>query len=150
MSKKTPLAVTALVFGLSSPLHAEPEPEDLIKYRQSVMKSIGGHMGAAALIMRGKVDYLPQLIDHARALAATTNGIDDIFPEASALGETRAKSEVWENPEEFKKAVEDAQQAADAFLAAVESDNQEDMATRFKALGDTCKGCHDDFREKEE
>ena len=31
------------------------ESEDIIKYRQAVMKAIGGHMSATSLIVRGKI-----------------------------------------------------------------------------------------------
>ena len=129
---------------------AAPAPEDLVKYRQNVMKAQGGHAGAAALILRGKVDYMPQLIDHARALAASTATVKDIFPEGSDVGDTAAKPEIWQQPEEFSKASVDAEKAAAAFLQSVESGNKEEMAARFKDLGQACKGCHDKFRKKEE
>jgi hypothetical protein len=71
--------------ALSTSVLAESDPTDLIKYRKNVMSALGGHAAAAGLIIRGKVDYNPQLVKHARSLAATTTMIKDIFPPDSEL-----------------------------------------------------------------
>ena len=38
------------------------EPEDIIKYRQTVMKANGAHMAAAGAIINGKVDFFFELL----------------------------------------------------------------------------------------
>ena len=43
------------------------DSEEVIKYRKNVMKSLGGHMGASAGIVRGKVAFNDQLKMHAQA-----------------------------------------------------------------------------------
>ncbi len=120
------------------------EPEDLIKYRQNVMSAQGGHMSAIAAILRNQVDYGTHLSAHAESLAATAALVSDIFPEDSALGETDALDEVWEQPEEFAEAVQRLETAAEAFRAAVADDG--DVGAAFRDLGDACKNCHDNFR----
>ena len=153
MNQKLNTKIAAALIGLlgvSSTLQAESDPQDQIKYRQSVMKSIGGHMGAASMIMRGKVDYSEQLLEHARAMAGTMEQVKHIFPDGSEMGETAAKDEVWENPAGFELAADDASKAAMAFLKAVEAADTAEMGIRFKALGGSCKACHDDFRTEKE
>ena len=44
------------------------DSEEIIKYRNSVMKAYAGHTGAASRIVRGKVDYTDQLSLHATAM----------------------------------------------------------------------------------
>jgi cytochrome c556 len=126
------------------------EPEDMIKYRQAVMKSQGGHMGAAAQILKGKVDFGSDLEYHAAALAASSAGLTKLFPKDSDFGVTRAKPEIWTNRAEFEKASNDAEKAGHAFLAAVKSNDQSGVAKAFSDLAEACKGCHKKFREKKE
>ena len=99
-------------------LHAA-EPEDIINYRQNMMKAIGGHTGAAGAIIQGKVDYKNQLADHARALQALTSDIPALFPKDSDFGDTKAKDGVWSNRAEFEKAAKDAKARVAAFTKAV-------------------------------
>lgn len=126
------------------------EPEDIIKYRQGVMKSVGGHMGALAQIVRGKVDYPDDTVYHAESIARSLKTVDSLFPPNSDFGETRALEAVWSKPEEFKKAGQQAGKAASEFVEAVKSGNNAALPSKFKALGDACKACHKDFRQEEE
>jgi cytochrome c556 len=151
MSRTSLYAATTIagLLGLCSFLYAQPESGDLIKYRKNTMEALGGHAGAISLIVRNKVDYASQLPDHAKALDMTMRTIVDIFPPDSAKGDTAAKAEIWQKPEEFKKAVAKAQDAASAFSKAVESGDKEQIAASFKELGESCKHCHDNFRKEE-
>jgi cytochrome c556 len=135
--------------------------EEIIKYRISVMKAYAGHTGAAARIVRGKVDYTDQLPLHATAmrdispLHATAMRdismlIGDLFPEDSDFGETRAKEEVWSKRDEFNQAVKKNQETTEAFLKSVNSGDASARAESFKALTDSCKACHEKFRSEEE
>ena len=126
------------------------EPQDIIKYRQAVMKSQGGHMGAAAQILKGKVAFNSDLEYHATALAASSTRLTKLFPKDSDFGETRAKAEIWTKSAEFEKASKDAEKAAKAFLAAVKSNDQAAVTETFSDFAEACKGCHKKFREKKE
>ncbi|HBE92226.1 MAG TPA: hypothetical protein DDW55_06745 [Gammaproteobacteria bacterium] len=126
------------------------DSEEIIKYRNSVMKAYAGHTGAASRIVRGKVDYTDQLSLHATAMRDISMLTGDLFPADSDFGETRAKDEVWSKRDEFNEAVKENQQAAEAFLKVVNSGDASTQAESFKALTDSCKGCHDKFRSEEE
>lgn len=139
---------TLLAVGWLHGLNAA-QPEDIIKYRRNVMKSQGGHMGAAADILRGKVEFGSDLTYHTEALAASLKTVSKLFPEGSDFGDTRAKSEVWKRRADFDKATREADKAGAAFLAAVKSNDKAAIAKSFGTLADACKGCHQDFREKE-
>jgi cytochrome c556 len=130
-------------------LHAA-EPEDIINYRQNMMKAIGGHTGAAGAIIQGKVDYKNQLADHARALQALTIDIPALFPKDSDFGDTKAKDGVWSNRAEFEKAAKDAKAKVAAFAKAVQGGNQQAIVASYKEMGEGCKGCHKDFRKEED
>ena len=125
------------------------EPEDIIKYRQAVMKSVGGHMAAAAQIVRGKVDYSDDLLYHAESIAQSMQSTASLFPEDSDFGDTRALVEIWEQPAEFGKIVEQASTASTAFLQAVKAGDHAELRTEFEKLGEACKACHKDYREED-
>src|SRR3970282_1753269 len=95
------------------------EPEDIIKYRQNVMKSQGAHLAAVAAIIQGKVDYKNQLGDHVKALQATTKDIPGLFPKDSDFGETKALDAVWQKNADFQKLAKDSQQKACVLSKAV-------------------------------
>ena len=143
-------SLTLMAMAILAPPSTAAEPEDVIKYRQAVMKSQGGHMGAAAQILKGKVDFGSDLEYHASALTASSAGLTKLFPKDSDFGETRAKPEIWTNSAEFERASKDAEQAAKAFLAAVKSNDQAAVTRTFGDFAEACKGCHKKFREKKE
>jgi len=121
--------------------------EGMIKYRQSVMKSNGGHLGAVVTIIKGEVPFTDDLQGHTQALAELAIIAGQVFPEGSGTGETRALPAIWEKPEDFKKAYE-AYQTAAADLAKTAETDPKAVPAAVGALGKTCKGCHDDFQKK--
>ena len=125
------------------------EPEDIIKYRQSVMKANGAHMAAAGAIINGKVDYKGQLGDHTKALQVINKDINSLFPKDSDFGETKALDAVWKNSADFQKRAKDAAQKADALAKVVATGDSKNYAARFKELSDSCKACHKDYRKEE-
>ena len=126
------------------------EPENYIKYRQAVMKAIGGHTGAASQIVRGKVAPEGALAMHAKALADLSTNITQLFPEGSDFGETKAKEVIWEQWDKFEKAAVASKQATAAFSEAAASGDAERISAAFKDVGKSCKGCHKDFRQKDD
>lgn len=145
-------AAAVLLLGTGLTAHAaEPGPADeIVKYRQAVMKSQGGHMAAAAAIIQGKVAFKDQLADHVKALEATTRDLNSLFPVGSDVGDTKALGEVWSNNDEFQKRAKDAQQKSAALAKAVAAGDTQNYGARLKETLDTCKSCHKDFRKKEE
>ncbi len=125
------------------------EAEDVIKYRKGVMKSVGGHMAAAAQIVQGKVDFSDDLVYHAESIARSLRDAAKLFPEGSDFGETRALDAIWSQSADFKKVADDAGVAAKAFADVVNSGAKEDLPAKFKGLADACKACHKDFRKEE-
>ena len=144
------LAIVGIALLTASQVSGAEEPENYIKYRQLMMKAIGGHMGASSQILRGKVSPQGHLAMHADALAALTTDITALFPEGSDFGETKAKAEIWDNWSQFEKAAADTKQATADFAAAVGSGDADRIKAAQKAVGKTCKGCHEDFREEDD
>lgn len=144
------LMITGMLLTLLAPLAlSAAEPEDIIKYRQNVMKAVGGHTSAAGAIVQGKVGYKADLADHARALQALTRDIPALFPKDSDFGETKAKDEVWSKRTEFEKAAKNVKTKVETFAKAVQGGKQDAIVASFKDMGEGCKACHKDFRKEE-
>lgn len=134
------------VTAVGTPALADDAGE--IKYRQAVMKSIGGHMGAIVGILKGRSANKDHLVTHARGITNLAGITGTIFPPGSDFGETEALPAVWEKPDEFAKAVRMFEIAAKDMLAASESGDMAAVGTALGKLGGSCKNCHENFREK--
>ena len=137
-----------LLLGASLAVHAA-EPEDIIKYRQSVMLSQRAHMAAATAIIQGTVDFKDQLGHHVKSLEATTKDIPSLFPKDSDFGDTKALDAVWTNNAEFLKSAKNAQEKSQALAKAVAAGDTKNYAPRLKELQEACSSCHKDFRKEE-
>jgi len=65
-----------------------------IKYRQMVMKAVGGHMGGSVAIIKGKVPYKDNLVAHATGLNDMANVAANAFKQKTQAGKTRAKPNI--------------------------------------------------------
>lgn len=115
------------------------------KYREGVMEAIEGHMGAITAIVRTKV-HQQDLALHTKSLAELAKLVPSIFPEGSKVGKTEALPEIWQDPDAFKIAVDGFIEAAAALHQVVEDDT--DVRSAFRNVAQSCKNCHDDFREE--
>ena len=118
--------------------------EGALEYREHTMEAIGGHMQAAVDILRQKVPHTSHMSIHADALAALSGIVGTLFPEGSEGGD--ALPAIWENPEDFAERVEAMREAATAFSAAAGSNDDAALGQAFQALGQACKGGHDNYR----
>lgn len=151
MLKKTTLAVCATLLAVSfTAPTAFADDAGEIKYRQSVMKSVGGHMGAIAGIMKGETGNAAHLQMHAEALMTLSGIAGHLFPKGSDFGETEALPVIWEKPGEFANAVKQFQDAAKGMNAAAMSGDMAQVGQAMGELGKACKNCHENFREKKQ
>jgi cytochrome c556 len=151
MRKSLCALAVGLAMGLAGQGLAADAPEDLVKYRQSVMKAIGGHMGSIAAVVKGQVSYGPHVANHARGIKDMSLIVPDIFPPDSGpdrFGKTNALAEIWQQPAKFKLAVTNFQAAAAKFAQIAETGDQAAIAGGLGALGKSCGGCHKPFRQK--
>lgn len=150
---RTTAALAALIIGASGGAQAQEAgaPKDLVEYRQAVMSSLGGHAGALARILKGRVD-VDHVMVHAQAIAATAPALDDIWWDNSgyeSYEETDALPKIWEQPDDFQNRIDRFQAAASDFVEAAESGERGRILQGFKALGESCGACHDSYRYEE-
>lgn len=152
MMKRILCALSAgLALSLAGQGLAADTPENLVKYRQSVMKAIGGHTGSIAAVVKGEVSFGAHVANHARGIKDMSLIVADIFPPNSGpmdYADTGALPAIWDQPAKFKEALTAFQSAAAKFADIAAGGDQQAIAEGLGALGKTCGGCHKPFRQK--
>ena len=141
------LACIALLTVLASPPLAADDAADhegAAKYRHHTMQAIGGHMQAIVDILRRHVPHTDHLPIHAGALAALAEITPTLFPPGSGGSGSEALPAVWENPEDFAKRVSAFREAAANLNDVAGSGGA--LGPAVRQVGQTCKGCHDEYR----
>ena len=90
---------------------------------------------------------------HAALIAGYGPQILTWFPEGSGPEtgrRTRAKAEIWSDPETFRQRARAFEAEAANFNRVAHGSNVEGIRAAQAALGNACKNCHDRFRGPEE
>ena len=128
----------------------EAEPDDAVKFRQSVMKGIGGPAGAIGGIVKGEVahqELMAHFLDQL-ATAADPQATTAAFRQETAgegMAKTTALPKIWENWDDFEGRL---QKLGELTTAAAEA-GADVSQDQLKEIFDTCKGCHDEYRERD-
>ena len=145
------LAIASLAFAVvSAGAIAQTKPEDAIKLRQSAMKLIGYNFGSIGAMVNDKKPYnKDEAIRNANRIEALSGHPWEFFVAGTDKGaETKAKSEIWKDQAKFE-AVGKKMETETAKLAQVaRNGDQAALKTQFGAAAQTCKACHDDFKDK--
>ncbi|MBC2660425.1 cytochrome c [Novosphingobium flavum] len=140
-----------LAGGLATPLvGAAP---DAIRARIETYRELGASFKAVNDGLRTdevQTVLIGQAARHIRNVAQAQYGL---FPPGSGPApglKTKARAEIWRQPARFKAAQDAFAGAAAGFQQAVASGNADTMRQAAKRLGETCKGCHDSFRTRDD
>jgi len=106
------------------------------KANNASMRSIGAAIGAGDF---GTVTR------EAERIAAWAMVMPDYFPEGSGEG-TSAKPAIWTDFVGFKDAAEANYYAAQELIAAAAKQDADAAGEALRAIGGTCKGCHQKFK----
>ena len=122
--------------------------EDQIEFRQGywqVVKHEFADVMAAMLRQKRPMDA-DRFAVAAERLAVLAPLAKEAFPAGSVSDESRALAKIWDDEAGFAKAVTAFEEKAVALKVAVESQDQAAIGGAFKAMGGTCKSCHDTYR----
>ena len=120
----------------------------IVKYRQNVMKSAAGHMGAIAGILKNRLPLETHIEDHARSLIQISRMTLSIFSEGSGKGRSKSKKAIWKQWPEFESAANDFERESLKLAEVAQSGDMEALAKQVRATGKTCSGCHKNFRKR--
>jgi len=70
------------------------------------------------------------------------------FGAGTDMGETKAKPEIWKEQAKFKAAADTAMGELSKLDAAAKTGNIDQIKAAFGAAAQSCKACHDAYRNK--
>ena len=143
------LFVTVLLLAAPTALSAPSTPLQTVKYRQTEMKLLGGHMKALGAIVKGESDRVSDVLMHAEAVAALSKTVGAMFPDGTGPGpgiETESKAEIWTQKEKFAAAVKALEDSSAALVEAAKSNDPAKVKAAAGTVGQACGDCHDAFK----
>ncbi|MBT5890880.1 MAG: cytochrome c [Chromatiales bacterium] len=145
------IAAAVLLMPAHSVMADDAELSDAAKYRETVMEAVASSFGGFIAVYLGKVEPNAKekhLIANTRALAISSTLIGDLVPNGSEGGD--ALPLIWTEMDTYQKYAQDAADSTAELARAAESGDRAAMGKAFKAVGTSCKTCHDKFREEHE
>jgi cytochrome c556 len=148
MPKHLTLLLSVATLLAAGSAAAQPTATDAVEFRQAVMNVYAWNVNRMRDMVRGDVPFdAAAFQSHAADLAAAANmDVAKGFPEDSITDESDARDEIWLNWDGFLTARDAMKDAAGKLAEAAASGDEAAMKEQFGAVGRTCKGCHDDFR----
>ena len=87
------------------------------------------------------------VIMQASTIADWARVMPDYFPENSDSGNTKARADIWMDFDGFKSRASANEQAALTLISTAKAGDVSATIGALKALGGTCKSCHDNFKD---
>jgi cytochrome c556 len=146
------IALVVIASGIAGNVFAQAKPEDVIKFRKSVMTIQAWHMRPMAAMVKSQRPYDQDTFAYnAQVISLTAKMKAEAFApgtEKVADAETRAKPEIWSEPEKFKQALDRFQADVINLAEASKTGTLEAVRPAFGAVAKSCGACHDAFRVK--
>ncbi len=145
---RTILVPFLFLVWVAAPVAADDEelPEGPIRDRHELMEEIGANAKKIGNAM--KVGATDEILEPAQALQEAAPKVLDLFPKGSQHPRSRALAAIWADWTQFERANARFEAAAGGLVAAAE--NGGPFPPAVKKLFDSCKGCHESFREPED
>ncbi len=139
MKRSGVATVVALALGVAAgAVFAQAKPEQLVKQRQAVM-TLQGKAPYNADIVRRNAAYLDNLSRMAwDGFDAGTKGV-----------KSAALPAIYEQPDKFKEAQSRLENEAHKLYEVSRSGDEAAVKAQIGAVGKSCGGCHESFREKQ-
>ena len=149
------MVVATLAIGLSTAALAQSigKAEDQIRWRQSAYHTMAWNMGRIKANIDGTYNK-DQVIQAANAIQAIANsGMGVLFQPGTDKGkgwkETRVKPELFTDKEGVGKVAMAFNKEANELAKVAATGDAAALKVQFGKVGETCKGCHDKFREED-
>lgn len=134
--------------GMAFSAFAQVKPEVLVKQRQAAMTLQGKYLGPIGGMLKGSIPYNAEIVArNASYLEVLTKLAWDGFDPRTKDEKTKAKSEVYSQPDKFKAAYEALQSETAKLAAAAKAGDQNAVRATFGNVARACSNCHDNFRQ---
>lgn len=142
------IAVSGMAFAHGA--LAQAKPEVLVKQRQAAMTLLGKYFGPMVAMAQGKAPFNAAVVQRNAGFVDNLTRMPwDGFDASTSGVKSRTLPAAFQNAAKFKEAASRAENAAAKLVEVSKSGDEAAMKAAIGALGKTCGGCHDDFREKQ-
>jgi cytochrome c556 len=143
------LAVTAAAVSLPAAAQFQ-KPEDAVKYRQSAMTVMANHFGRIGAMVQGRAPFDAAAANANAEVVAMMSKLPFIAYVEGTAGTTKgaASAAIWTKRAEFDASATKMQEEVGKLLAAAKTNNLDNIKAAFGGVGQSCKGCHDNFRNQ--
>ena len=146
------LASSMLGLGLLTTVNAaDPKPEDVVKYRQSVYTIIGWNFKPIGAMVKGEIPFdAAAVARHAQYVELMSQAAPEGFTKGSgpdAVKNTEAKADIWTQPDKFKTAMTHFQEESAALTEVAKGGDEKAIKAQFAKTAETCKACHKEFKK---
>lgn len=123
------------------------------KFRTATMQIYKWYLSPMGAMVKGKTDFNAKAFTRdAEGLAVVSQlGLLEGFPKDSSeneIDDSDAKSDIWENWEDFEKKFTLFQEEVKQLVKVAQSGNEEAMKSQFVKTSKTCGGCHKPYRNQ--
>jgi cytochrome c556 len=128
---------------------AQAKPEVLVKQRQAAMTLIGKYFGPMAGMAQGKIPFNAGVVQRNAGFVDNLSRMPWDGFDASTRGiDTKALPAVYDNAAKFKEAASRLENEAAKLVDVSKGGDEGAIKAQIGALGKSCGGCHNDFRQK--
>lgn len=147
------LALAACAAALPGQALAQQAPfarlNDAVKYRQAAFQVMGTHVQRLGAMAKGAVPFdKANAESNAAIVELLARQLGGAFPPGSDMAPSKAKPEVWQEAPQFKTHQDQLQSASGKLAGAARVGDLAAFKAAFSALSQTCKACHDGYRNR--
>src|SRR6185503_1421414 len=150
--KRSGLAVVVALAlgGMAGAVLAQAKPETLVKQRQSVMTLQGKYFGPMAGMAQGKVPFNADVVRRNAAFLDNLSRMAwDGFDASTKDVKSAALPAIYEQPDKFKEAAARLENEAHKLYEVSRGGDEAAVKAQIGAVGKSCGGCHESFRQKQ-
>lgn len=143
------LALSAALVGVSASADTLKfgKSEDAVKYRQSSLFVMSQHFGSLGAMANGRAEFNADLAKQNGAVLETIAALPwQAFGAGTEGGKT--KSEAWSQKVKFDEHANKFVAEAGKLAAAAKTGDLAQLKAAFGPAAQTCKACHDAFRNR--
>lgn len=152
--KQTLVALSVAAVAATAAIAQEEDTPASVEARHGVMENFAFNISTLGAMAKGEAEYDAEMAQAAAERLVVLSNLNQsgYWPEGTSteeVDESRALPAIWENMEDFESGFGDLHEAAMS-MQEVAGDGQEAIAGQMQALGQSCGGCHEDYRQSDD
>jgi len=146
------LAYIALSTLIAAPLSAQAQfarVDDAVKYRQAAFQVLSTHINRVGAVVKSDMPFDKSTVEvNVAIIELLSKQLWTAFPAGSDTPHSKSKPEIWKEMDKFKASADKLQVDVGQLSVAAKSGDLNALKTAFGSVTQTCKGCHDSYRNR--